>query len=99
MEQVIKKERKSKDKIILTEANNEKLQTWKCLFDKWNDIVTVTKSDLVNFILTQAPESLSQNEVKALLKAVVNRNEKPKERKPRQKKFISKGNSATDNSL
>ena len=89
MEQVIKKERKVKGKIVLTEANNEKLQTWKSLFDKWNDIVKVIKSDLVNFILSQTPETLSLNEVKTLLKSLVNQNMQPKTRKPRIKKASS----------
>lgn len=97
MEQVIKKERKAKDRIVLTEANNEKLQAWKNHFDKWSDIVTVTKSDLVNFILTQTSETLSLNEVKTLLKTVVNRTEKPKERKPRQKKIVLKNSDITKN--
>ncbi len=97
MEQVIKKERKTKDKIVLTEENNEKLQIWKGLFDKWSDIVTVTKSDLVNFILSQEPETLSLNEVKALLKSVVNKNEKPKERKPRQKRVAPKAVNDSEN--
>ncbi len=97
MEQVIKKERKTKDKIVLTHENNEKLHAWKSLFEKWNDIVTVTKSDLVNFILSQTPETLSVNEVKTLLKDVVNRNEKPKERKPRQKRAGAKTSSNSNN--
>jgi len=87
MEQVIKKERKTKEKIVLTQDNAEKLNAWKSHFEKWNDIIVVTNSDLVNFILTERSEALSVDDVKTLLKNLVNRSEGPKVRKPRQKKI------------
>lgn len=99
MEQVIKKERKTKDKVVLNLENNEKLNVWLSLFDKWNDVVEISKSDLVNFILSERSESLSANEIKTLLKAMVNRNEPRKERKPRQKKMFLKANSSVEGSI
>lgn len=99
MEQVIKKERKTKDKVVLTLENNEKLNVWLSLFDKWSDVVEISKSDLVNFILSERSESLSANEIKTLLKAMVNRNEPRKERKPRQKKMSLKANSSVEGSI
>ena len=87
MEQVTK--RKMNDKIILTPESNIKLETWKSQFEKWNDIVSVTKSDFVNFILASCSDCLSVNEVRSLLKSIVNRSAKPKTRKPRTKKTPS----------
>lgn len=97
MEQVIKKERNKKEKIVLTLENNEKLRSLLMPFEKWHDVVSVTKSDLVNFIISGCKETLTPNEIKTLLKAMVNRNEKPKERKPRQKKSVLKDNATTAN--
>jgi hypothetical protein len=97
MEQIIKKERKKRDKVFLSLENNEKLSLLLAPFEKWNDVVSITKSDLVNFIISHCNETLSANEVKTLLKAMVNRNENDKQRRPRQKKVASKNNGANGN--
>lgn len=99
MEQVIKKERRKKDKVVLTTENEEKVLSFLSLFDKWFGVINITPSDIVNFIISERKNEFSTNEIKTLLKAMVNRNEKPKERKPRQKKAISKGNTDTENTI
>lgn len=96
MEQIIKK--KSKDKISLSSKNVTKLDMWLSQFDKWNEIISVTKSDLVNFILEKSDEILSSSELKILLKSLVNQSEKPKIRKPRQKKIVLKANAVETSS-
>jgi hypothetical protein len=96
MVEVIKKSKTTLDKVLLDATNSQKLNQWLNQFDTWKEIVSVTKSDLVNFILSKHDDSLSPTEIKILLKDLVNRNDKPKLKKPRQKRVTLKDSSTIE---
>lgn len=78
-----KKEKSVCDKVALSESSMAKISVWLGQLESWQDVVKISGSDLVNFILNKFPDALSKNDSRELIRSLFEKADKPKIRKKR----------------